>query len=455
MQTFPIGNGTLAPRIPKEIAALMAALQMQGAHTDALLALETNDWVKLLDFCDPAHLALPLAQIQRTGFPDFVIQRLDKNIADNSQRFERVRAAYQEVAKALTEVSVPYLVLKGFSQAPDYVRHPRFRIQSDIDIYCPAEYTQVARGALEEIGYSPMGGVDYSQADHAPTMARLGKWVWQGNMYDPEMPVSIELHFCLWNEKTSLIEIPDIKHFWQRRINRRFDGYAYPALNKIDQLGYFSLHILRGTLSGDWILHHVHELATFLHNHTDDHDLWDEWLSAHAAPLRNLEGVAFALAEAYFSCSLPEAVRRQIETMPASQKAWLERFGGSPLQIMFRRNRDGRLLHLFLATTKESKKLILRKALFPMKILGPGGAQVRVRNRRVKQSRPRIRILDYLLYQGNRLFVGGRAVAEFVSHGIWLWLLNHQLRGEFWLFLTTSFFLTWACLPICSCSIYF
>jgi hypothetical protein len=33
--------------------------------------------------------------------------------------------------------------------------------------------------------------------------------------------------------------------------------------------------------------------------------------------------------------------------------------------------------------------------------------------------------------------------------------LNHQLRGEFWLFLTTSFFLTWACLPIFSCSIYF
>ena len=40
MRPYPIGNGTVSPRVPKEFAALTDALQLEGSNTDALLALD-------------------------------------------------------------------------------------------------------------------------------------------------------------------------------------------------------------------------------------------------------------------------------------------------------------------------------------------------------------------------------------------------------------------------------
>ena len=39
MRPYPIGNGTVSPRIPREVAALLDALQLEGSNTDALLVL--------------------------------------------------------------------------------------------------------------------------------------------------------------------------------------------------------------------------------------------------------------------------------------------------------------------------------------------------------------------------------------------------------------------------------
>ena len=58
MRPYPIGNGTVSPRIPREAAALLDALQLEGSTTEALLDLDEAEWGRLLDFCDLAHLAL-------------------------------------------------------------------------------------------------------------------------------------------------------------------------------------------------------------------------------------------------------------------------------------------------------------------------------------------------------------------------------------------------------------
>src|ERR1035437_4656866 len=94
MQPYPIGNGSLSPRLSREFAALMDALQMKGANTDSLLELSNTEWDKLLDLCDLAHLTLALAQVTSTGFPESVTQRLKSNVADNALRFTRVQASY-------------------------------------------------------------------------------------------------------------------------------------------------------------------------------------------------------------------------------------------------------------------------------------------------------------------------------------------------------------------------
>src|SRR5215469_13468990 len=305
MRPYPIGNGTVSPRIPREVAALLDAMQLEGSNTDALLGLDETDWGRLLDFCDLAHLALALSQVDTTGFPGWVVDRLARNVADNARRFERVKAAYMEAACAMERAGVPHLMLKGFAHVPDYVTDPRLRAQSDIDVYCPQDELEKARSALMKIGYRQEESVDI-HADHLPGLSRARDWKWRGNPYDPEMPPGIELHFCFWNARTSLIDIPEVEHFWERRVMRRLGKMEFCALHPVDQLGYLALHIVRGVLTGDWVIHHVLELATFLHNHTRDVEFWSQWHETHSMNLRRIEAVAFSLARSWFSCAVPE-----------------------------------------------------------------------------------------------------------------------------------------------------
>src|SRR5258708_37215177 len=137
------------------------------------------------------------------------------------------------------------MVLKGFAQAPDYVKAPRLRMQSDLDLYCPQHMIQGAQAALQSIGYQPEETLDYSRADHLPSMIRAGDWQWRGNPFDPDMPLSIELHFTLWNESVSFIPVPEVDSFWERRTKRVIDGVVFTAFISVDGLGYLALQILR------------------------------------------------------------------------------------------------------------------------------------------------------------------------------------------------------------------
>ena len=452
MHPYPIGNGTLAPNIPREFAALMDALQLRGANTDALLQLERRDWERLLDFCDLAHLTLTLAQVNSSDFPTWVVRRLERNVADNALRYARVRTAYAEAAEALRNARISHLVLKGFTQAPDYVRNPRYRVQSDIDFYCPQNQVAKAEEALQEIGYKPVGGIDYQFADHTPTLNRPGNWEPNGNMYDPEMPPSIEVHFCLWNERTSFIKICDFEHFWERRVTRRLDDISFPALSPVDQLGYFALHVVRGIICGDWVVHHAYELAVFLESRMEDDQFWKEWETIHSSSLRTLEAIAFWLAQAWFSCTIHPSLRKAIESMPKAQREWLERFGGSPLEVMFRPNKDGRLLQLLLMQSWSARRKVLRNTMIPVSFIGIIRPRFPTKNRRDLTSVYQNRHIAYFVHLVDRAASKLYSTTRFLSHGVCLWLSRRPTRAQFLLFLAASFFLTSAWPHTSSCS---
>lgn len=124
-------------RIPPEFASLLSALQLSNPSTARLRRLSDNQWTNLLAVCDSAHLTLQIAQLPMEEFPLWVVERLKTNLADNALRFERIKATYREAARALGSAGVEHVVIKGFTQSPDYVADPRFRSQSDIDIFCP------------------------------------------------------------------------------------------------------------------------------------------------------------------------------------------------------------------------------------------------------------------------------------------------------------------------------
>lgn len=430
MERHPIGNGLCAPRIPREVAALIAALQMKGADNDQLAKLKDDEWDSLLRFCDPAHLTLPLSQVCSSNFPSWVLDRLRTNLSDNATRFERVKSTYKEIVGAFDAAGIEHLVLKGFTQAPQFIPDVRLRQQSDLDLYCPHEMIPRAKAALERIGYQPEKRQSDNRADHLPGMVRHGDWVWRGNAFDPDMPLSVELHFCFWNDNFSGFSVPETDHFWERRIRRSDEGMSFPALNEIDHLGYFAVHIFRDLLQGDWVVHRVHELATFLHKHAGEDAFWRSWKEAHSKSLRALQAIAFFHAQAWFSCDVHADVQSEITTLPAMHREWLTRFVGSALESMFWKNKDRLWLHTTMVKPISKRLELAWKTIIPTHVSSIASPAVRIRNRSFEEAGISNKYVRYVTYIVDRTIAYVRPLPALIWHGAALWLSQHHPRKQ-------------------------
>jgi hypothetical protein len=400
MNSVHICDGS--PRIPGEVTALISVLQLREPNTANLRDLSDREWSDLLDFCDLAHLALPLAKLLPDTLPHWVIERLGQNVIDNAHRFKRVKSTYKEVAEVLSQVGVDYIVIKGFTQCPSYIELPKFRVQSDLDLYCPTKI-ELAKIALEEIGYKSAKGTGGGFSDHTLALIRPGKWRWNGNHYDPEMPLSIELHFCLWNERTSLLSLPEIDAFWERRTIRSLEDISFPCLSHVDQLSYLALHIVRNVLLRDWVIHHVYELALFLHARASDDSFWENWSRTNDASLRSIEAIAFYFAQAWFNCDLHQQVQNEIANIKSAQQQWLHRFAVSTLEVMFRQNKDSFWLHLSLLESIKAKRALIKRFFIPTTISSVTTPGMAVQNRRPRlpsKLHPYLQYLGYLAMRG-------------------------------------------------------
>jgi hypothetical protein len=442
MSSHTTGAGLLTSKVPREIAALISALQLREPDATSLERLEDYEWKSLLAFCDLAHLTLSLAQLPQDGFPSWVVERLTTNAADNALRFERVKATYREAAEALDRAGVEHVVIKGFTQAPDYVKDPRARVQSDLDLYCPVEMIEAAQIALGSIGYKANKDIDYSRTDHVPTMVRPGNWKWRGNPFDPEMPLSIELHFCLWNGAVALFHIPKIEGFWERRTTRVIDGLSFPSLSPVDHLGHLTLHILRNIILGEWIIHHVYELAVFLQSHSEDDAFWKIWAETHGPSLRSIEAISLYYARAWFGCDLHPQAEDALASIPPLQQRWLCTFARSSLEGMFHHNKDFLWLHLSFLKSPKTKLALFKRTLIPPRIAPIDSPMVKVKNKRLRRTSESHRYWQYLVYLADRSVSHSIASLSTLRRGLQWRLSQHQLVRQFWIFLAASFFLT-------------
>jgi hypothetical protein len=435
-------NGNMTPNIPKEIKALVAALQLRGSQSEQLQGLSDSEWKSLLSFCEWASLTFLLLQVQNNGFPRWVMERLERNAADNTRRFERAKATYLEVAKALESSDIQYVVMKGFTKYPDYVSDPRLRMQSDIDLYCPGDAIHQAYSALSAIGYYPGQTVDYSHADHLPTMFREGDWTWRGNVFDPDMPLSVELHFCLWNEKTTHFSVPGLDGFWERRVMRSLEDFTFPAFCEVDALGYYALHTLRNLVRGVPITRDVYELALFLHRHAEDTSFWATWREHHEGTLRSMQSIAFCIAKAWFGCDTSPEAQGEIDHLSPAIQQWFHSFVYSPLEAMFHPNKDHVWLHLSLLNSSKEKQTILRTVLWPARFppLRTPAADFD-KFGQARKGWPAQAHVKYLFYFVSRSVHHMRVLPSTLWHGLRWWASQRQPGKQFWIFLAASFFL--------------
>ena len=200
-------------------------------------------------------------------------------------------------------------MLKGFTQYPDFVADLYYRVQYDVDFLCPETSVYRARETLRELGYEPLKEMGNFPTDHLPVMIRKTGWQWRNDYFDPDIPVSVDLHFRFWDPETEGFDAPGVDEFPSRMCSRRLGQLEFHALHAVDALGYHCLHLLRHLLRASLRLSHVYELAFFLETHKENEEFWRQWHEAHTDGLRRLEGISFRLAQLWFGCELPPLAR--------------------------------------------------------------------------------------------------------------------------------------------------
>jgi MFS family permease len=332
------------------VRAMVAALRF-----DEPRPLPEVDWKRLLGIADRERLTLAYGLRCRAALPEWVAERIDRDLIRNELRHERIQARYGEIAQALTNAGIDFAVLKGFTHGDGYVERGVHRPQYDLDFLVERDRVLAARDVVAGLGYEAVGGFDGMPLDHLPVMIRRSNWRWQGDFYDVDLPLAVELHFQLWNVSTEKLPVAGLEDFWGRR-----EGHA---LAPADRLAYACLHLLRHLFRGDVRLYHVYEIAHFLEHKADDAGFWLRWRELHSDSLRQLESTAFALATHWFGCRVPQA----LEAMPPAVMLWLEHFGWSPADAKVAPNKNELWLHLSLLSSNRDRASVALRRLLPMR----------------------------------------------------------------------------------------
>ena len=413
----------------------MAALQFSSPDGAPLTRLTGADWKRTLTFCDRGQLTLPLALHWRDQFPDEVRARTDRNLAGNAERWQRVQAAYREAAAPFERGGIEFAVLKGFSHCPCFIQNPRWRPQYDIDLLLPQEHLLRARDVVLGLGYEPLRASN-GRVDHLPTMIRKTGWQWRGDLFDPEIPISLELHFRLWDQATEQFEPSGLDQFWERRETRTLEGLSFTALHPADAVGYASLHLLRHLLRGDVKPFHVYELASLLHQTATSESFWAQWREWHDPSLRKLQAICFSLAHRWFDCRLPAAASDEIASLPPEVTRWLELCAFSPLMHLVHPNKDELWLHWSLLDSPRARWSMLQRRLLPPVPPGPVDAV------HIPESEITLRIdirrrWRYVRYAASRV-VHHLAALPGVAIGAVQWFAG--LGSQYWTFFITAAF---------------
>lgn len=413
--------------------APLAALQFTSPDCIPLTRLTEEEWTRVVRFCDRTQLTLPLALRCREFLPDAVRERTARNLAGNEQRWQRVQEAYGEVAAEFRRAGIDFAVLKGFSHCPHFVADPRWRPQYDMDLLLQPGQLENSRAAAERLRYEPLRGTN-GRVDHLPTMIRKTGWEWRGDLFDPEIPISLELHFRLWDQRTERLDPSGIDQFWERREIRAVDGVSFTALHPVDTVAYASLHLLRHLLRGDVKAFHVYEIASMLDRSSGDDAFWNRWRDWHDPSLRRVEAICFALAQRWFHCAIPPAVSEEIAMLAPEIARWLDTSAFSPLMALVRPNKDELWLHWSLIDSSHARWSMMRRRLLPESLPGPVDA-VHVPDREIT---PRIAIRRkwrYLRYSAARV-AHHLSVLPGVVSGAVQWFAG--LNSQYWIFFLTA-----------------
>jgi putative nucleotidyltransferase-like protein len=339
--------------LPTAVRALLQLLR--GSAPDP--PLSEGEQRSLLDLTDRTHCSLYWT-------PD------QNRLAKNAERRSRLWLAYDEAAAALSNRGIYFVLLKGFAHEADSGLDPARRYQSDLDLLCLPEDLDRARAALRQAGYGEHGPAELSD-NHARPLVKPFTWRWRGDYFDPDLPISIELHHTLWSRGRDRIRVPELGEFWSRRTVLVIEGRAIPALAEPDRIAFAALHLLRHVLRNNASPSHAFELACALNRRAHNEAFWQAWTQTHDPQLRALQAVAFQFAARWFGCTLSPEVERECRSLPEPVHAWFRDYAFSPLVNLVEPNKDVLWLHMALLPRRFDRFAVAVRKLIPVRLPRP------------------------------------------------------------------------------------
>jgi predicted MFS family arabinose efflux permease len=298
-----------------------------------------------------------------------------------------------------------------------------------MDLLLQPEQLQNALDAARYLRYEPIPGTN-DRVDHLPTMIRKTGWQWRGDLFDPDIPVSLELHFRLWNQETEHFEPSGLDQFWERRERRQLEALSFTALHPVDAMAYSSLHLLRHLLRGDVKPFHVYELGCLLDRSADNDSFWATWQHWHDPSLRRIQAICFSLAQRWFDGRLSPAASEEIASLAPDVTRWLDMCAFSPLGALVHPNKDELWLHWSLIGSQRARWSMLRRRLLPESLPGLVDA-VHVPDREVTLRLALRRRWTWLRYATSRATHHLRALPAVVNSAV-QWFSG--LESQYWTF---------------------
>lgn len=413
------------------------AFQKPNSSAAPLRSFSESQWSRGLAMLDTAGLTLHLLDQLRVrdhfrALSAGVQQRLAKNKKDHNARVAAISSEFLEFNKLLQSHRIQYLALKGPMHCPDFVGRIEHRVQYDHDFLIGPQDLQRAFQLFLDLGYTPLESSDNLAVDHLPTLVRKTGWVWKGNLYDPEIPRAVELHFRLWDSDFELIPVHFPEDVWSRSVHRKLEGIRVPALCQTDALFHAVLHVFRHLLRNDLRLSHLYEVAYFLDTQLETPDFWESFAqslgSGRTGP--RIVATVFKLSEHCFACRMPQVVQQLIKQhLSPAGKLWVERFGRREAVDCFRKSKSAILLHLDLIETRSAKWKLLRRRWIPRHLPLPwfgvqtAPDQQSIGFRRERQKRYATQVVKRTLFH---FFNLTRFLIEFP---VWQWRLYVQKKA--------------------------
>jgi Uncharacterised nucleotidyltransferase len=354
-------------RAPKHILAGLELLQFRDQSIESLATLSDPERQRFLAWCDNRQLTMMLPHLCGSTIPAWLGETIAAKQARYAQRFGRIQSELFTITTAFHKASLPFVMLKGLSHSPALTPHPRMRGQGDIDFWLLGPLAYKAKDLLTRLGYI---NLLKAKSRHLAPMVRPNEWKWRGDLFDPDMPVAIELHYELWSELAEYITAPGLHEFWDRKKPRIFDGNLINVLCDQDLLGFAALHLLLHLLHGELPLQRAWEIGYFLETHAQDEAFWALWRKLHPAPLRSLEASVFYLVTQWLNCEWREELETDLRGLPAAARSWLAQCSFDPIRREWQPNKSELWFHLALINNYRSKYRVFFRRLLPTSLPG-------------------------------------------------------------------------------------